>query len=522
MSSRYLYGVVCTVSGTTITVGTDTQLSSTDGANTCLTVSALAATKVLITHSSRDSKLYGTICTVSGTAIAVNTDTLLAANVQGGIVSTAVLEDRAFVLRVGEKNFLYGISLLIPNQSTVTPMEDARISAGAGGHAADESSAVAIGENKVFVVHRGAGTSYLYGVVCTIAGSDITAGADTVISSLGTSSSYESTSVASIATDKVFITHGVYSSSRYLYGVVCTISGTTITVGTDTQLSSTASSYIAPSNAIAVCSSEETAVFYRNYSNTYLYGVVCTISGTTITVGTQNQILDTEGTNSKYTIAVANLDVDKIFVARVIQTTLYGVVCTINGETITAGTNSQIATASSGSGSYASEVVALALNSATVCLFYGNMSLYGVVCTISGTAISVGTVQSLNDQSKNNALGISAALCDNAAGTVFVAHQRVSQLYGIVCEVDGGAITAGTDVLLSDVSDSYEFVSAAPLNTGTVFVSHQGVNTDVAAFIVSGNVVVQPSATKIEGLTAGECTTSTAGDVWVLDTDVSS
>ncbi|MDV3426961.1 MAG: hypothetical protein LIR50_07210, partial [Bacillota bacterium] len=98
--------------------------------------------------------------------------------------------------------------------------------------------AVLIDTDKVFIAHND-GNGYLNGIVCTISGTTITAGTDTSLSPYG-GNSYQYASAVLIDTDKVFIAHRY---GDYLAGIVCTISGTTITAGTDTTLVSSSNTY---------------------------------------------------------------------------------------------------------------------------------------------------------------------------------------------------------------------------------------------------------------------------------------
>ena len=141
---------------------------------------------------------------------------------------------------------------------------DTRLSTGSASY--QYASAVQIDTNKVFIAHRSG--DYLYGIVCTISGNTITAGTDTQLSTV--TSSYEYTSAALVDTNKVFVAH---RNGNYLYGMVCTISGTTVTAGTDTQLLTGGTSY---SDASAV-QLDTNRVFIAHRSGSGLYGVVCTV-----------------------------------------------------------------------------------------------------------------------------------------------------------------------------------------------------------------------------------------------------
>lgn len=82
----------------------------------------------------------------------------------------------------------------------------------------------------------------------------------------------------------IFITHAASSSYAYTYGLVVTISSSgTITAGSDTQLSTSASDRAMP---IALASNK-VLVLWLGVSNATSYGMICTISTRTISKGSQ-------------------------------------------------------------------------------------------------------------------------------------------------------------------------------------------------------------------------------------------
>ena len=289
-----------------------------------------------------------------------------------------------------------------------------------------------------------------------------------------------------------------------------------LSLGEETQLFASNQSQL---SAVAL---DDSTVFIAFKSGSYLRGVVCTISGTTITAGTDTQ-LSTISMYSYGPVSAVALDDSTVFVAHRVGTTaasatLYGVVCTISGTTITAGTDTQIST---GAGSY-SAASAVALDDSTVFVAHRNNdgtnnTLYGVVCTISGTTITAGTDTQLSTNSISTSQSyVSAVALDTS--TVFVAYANAanSYHYGLICTISGTTITAGTDTQLSARSGSHYAVSAAALSTSAIFVSYR-VGSYFYGIIAQGSTTIRESITKIEGLTRTQATTTTAGDVWVLN-----
>lgn len=376
-------------------------------------------------------------------------------------------------------------------------------------------SAVALSDDKVFIAHRY--SSSLYGIVCTISNNTITAGTDTQLSSY--SDSYEYVSATALSSDKVFVAHrsGGSSSStnNRLKGIVCTINGTSISKGSDTQLTTSSNSY--EHTSVVALSNDKVFVAHRNGS--YLYGLICTINGTVITIGGDTQL---SYNNYSYNYASATvLNNDKVFVAFGYYDGsdyyLGGVVCTINGTTITTGTSTKL---SSITNAYLFASATTLSNNKVFIVYYNATlsSVYGIVCTINNTTITAGTDTLLVEDS-NSGRGLSTNFLGN--NQVFVSHGNPSDyLYGVVCVIKGTTINKGTDTQLSTVTGTSYGGKVAVLSNNKVFIAHSsGGNTHYLNGIVcsTGANTIQASTTRIDGLTKNECTTSTAGDVWVLN-----
>jgi hypothetical protein len=255
-------------------------------------------------------------------------------------------------------------------------------------------------------------------------------------------------------------------------------------------------------------------VFVAHRNGNYLYGAVCTISGTDITVGTDTMLSDVN--NSYYNASAVTLGTDKVFVAHRNGDYLYGVVCTISNTTITAGVDTQLSDAT---GSYTSASAA-ALGSDKVFVAHqgpdGN-SLCGIVCAISGTTITVGNDKELSSGAGTVSSDYASAVA-LGTGKVFVAHRYGSFFHGIVCAISGTTVIPGADAALSSDYTTYTYASTVALDSNNVFIAHRNNNYLYGMVSNAPDITVQTSSTKIDGLTKTECTTSTAGEVWVLNT----
>lgn len=253
---EYLYGVVCTISGTTITKGTVTQISKTHRSGNAA-VTALDSSRIFIVHPTNMTGSRALICTIEGTTITVSTDI-------------------EFPLNLGLD---YPLELVKLNSS------------------------------KVFAFYYDDNDQEAYGIVCTISGTNITTGAETLLSSRP---DYVYNIVA-LDESKVFIGGSKYNSSisdDTAIGVVVSISGTTITEGAYTNISTTASSGYIKNYSIKL-DSNKVLQLYSCRDLKELRGRICNIAGTSITLGTETT-LSTEYNDTQLT--GVKLDSDKVLI----------------------------------------------------------------------------------------------------------------------------------------------------------------------------------------------------------------
>lgn len=331
-------------------------------------------------------------------------------------------------------------------------------------------SAVALDDNRVFIAHNYGTNNYMYGIVVTVSKTAITVGASTTLSTTDGNAGYR-ISVVKLSSDKVFIAHS-YGASMYLYGMVCTINDTTITKGTDTQLNS-AKQYGYFISAVALSENKVFIAGAYNSSSYYLYAIVCTINGTTITKGSITSLSSTTHTGDY--INVTALSDSKVFIAHSYSTAeyLYGMVCTISGTTITQGNDTQLSTIVNAG--FAISAVALSDNKVFIAHGYGSdIYLYGMICTISGTTITAGTDKKISEIGSAG-MAISTVLTGEDA--VFIAHSCATNaaydLYGVICTINETSIVVGTDTLLvSAGTDVSNYLSATLLSDDKVFIAH--------------------------------------------------
>lgn len=234
--SRYLYGVVCKIEGAKVIAGKITLLNAVTNSGRMISAVALDSSRVFIAHSS-GGMLVAAVCSIEGLEVIYNTQVTLDSTSDA---STAI-------------------------------------------------SASKLDDNKVFVAHTYSGKYYLYGIVCTINGIQIAPGSNTaVVNSISEAGIRVST--VTLNSSKVFMAHS-YGATHFLYGIVCTISGTAITKGTDTKLEESSSA----ADRVSACTLDESKVFVAYYGGDYaLNKIICTISNTTITPDTALSINTSE------------------------------------------------------------------------------------------------------------------------------------------------------------------------------------------------------------------------------------
>ena len=238
-SSKYqLYAIVAQIDGTTVIPGTDTKLRSYYYSGYAISLCTLSNGNVFIAHCKQDASsdytLIGEVLNINGTTIeSIKSTSLSGAAKSGERISTCLLpNNNVFIAHsYGSNYYLYGKVVNISDSGEMTDGEDTVIS-NSTKNTGYRISAVALDDTRVFIAYAHTdGSSYLYGIVCTISGTTITKGAETQIA-------HEVRAAHTIGTiklddNKVFIAHS-YTSSMYLYGIVVNIDGTAITPGVDT------------------------------------------------------------------------------------------------------------------------------------------------------------------------------------------------------------------------------------------------------------------------------------------------
>lgn len=383
-------------------------------------------------------------------------------------------------------------------------------------------SAVQLDNNRIFIAHSYGSTFHLYGMVVTIDGVNITYGEDTVLCS--TDNSGKKISAVALDESRVLVLHNYNPSSDYLYGIVCTISGSEITKGKVNSI--VYAKYGLGSVSACLLSTDKVFIAY-SYNDDYYYltSIVCTISGDTITAGSAKELSSTDYSGEG--ISVCLLDSSKVFIAHSYNSSkyLYGIVCTISGTTISKGSDtSLVSTTNAGSNSSITKLADNRLLIVHKKYVSSTHHLYGIVVTISGTTISKGTDTALVTTNPIPGTNISTCLLPN--GNVFIAHCYTTNYYltALIVKVEGTTITPYTHTTLNAAGDTGWTTACILLNNGNMFLAHgnyklyaQIWGIDYENNVPTNQISITETETQVRKVTTGQFdgvakTSGTGGD----------
>lgn len=303
--------------------GIDTQITTDSETINSISVFVLNNTKIFIAiHYS--SSMYGVVCTINGDNIIVGTKTLLV-NKNGGIVKLS--ENQLFISYISSDYRLYG--KIVDIAENIITVKGGSLPIGSLIHSNSPTPIIVqLSSNKVFIVHNANNqiTGSIYGVVCTISEDTITNGTDTLLTN-----GYGFNAIK-VANNKVFI-YWCYSN-RIARGIVCSVSNTTITTGSTTQILSSE----ALSSNVSINLLEDNKIFigHSDSSSYYpIYGRICTISGTSISLGTDTKLHSSGvGISAGYRMVVKAMSSNRIFITYTTGTNntkeLYCMICDIS------------------------------------------------------------------------------------------------------------------------------------------------------------------------------------------------
>lgn len=324
------------------------------------------------------SNLYGVVATLSENEITLDTPILLAnTNTNGWYAEIKKISNNKLFLLFGTlvSTTKYLKCAIINIDSEVSISEPVQIYSGEF----NSWRAAVLNENKVAVTYSYTSSKYLGANICSIADNEIIVSSQKTLVNDSLAGEYIETT--QLSEDKIFVAHS--KGNKSLYGLVYTINGTNIISGTDTQLSSTTKSALNPS----IAKINENKVFISHMieissSNRQLYGLVCTIDNTTITAGTDTQLSIVQ-TQNIYS-AVESLNESKIFVAYYHGANLYKVICDVS-NTLSVDNSTQVANDSGASGG----ICLIKLNSMVILYSKtNNRQLASIICGLFSNGVT--------------------------------------------------------------------------------------------------------------------------------------
>jgi hypothetical protein len=334
------------------------------------------------------------------------------------------------------------------------------------------------------VILQADGTVKAVAVVSTAVSENIPSGSQTTFESNTTdyiSASFDPNN------DKKFVI--AYQGSNYGKAVIGTISGTSISFGTPVTFSSYSTYYIGVD--FDPNTSGNLVVSYQRQSTTYCYCKVGTVSGTSITFGSEY----TANSASSYFTAITfdPTTANRFVVAyRDYGGSDYGRarVGTVSGTSISFGTEAQFVT------SYA---LGISLDfdhntTGSFAVVYRHQSGtgYGTICigNISGTSITFGSEYNFN--SSSTYLGVNAIKFDpNTSNKAVVAYQDVgNSSYGTarVCTISGTSVSFGTEYVFNSSSSDDTTIDFDPNTSNKFIVAFKDIGNGNKATAVVGTV----------------------------------
>lgn len=269
-----LRAVVGTISGSTVTFGTSVLIRSglsPQGVGCC----ALSPTVALVTYGNASSIWEGRPLSISGTTITAGT-----AVATGDVASGALCASLTSTTAISTTNYGSKARIATISSNTLTWGSVATTSSTNNSYAtlSSGSSITAIISSRPF---SGANSGKQVAVACTISGTTITAGSETVIDATGMAN--EPTGVCSVSATSAILV-GEAATGSYFRGVGMSISGTTITAGTPVTfnaVSTRTGNY--DSGPVIARLSDTSALYTPQIGGTTIGGFAIAINGTTVT-----------------------------------------------------------------------------------------------------------------------------------------------------------------------------------------------------------------------------------------------
>jgi len=364
-------------------------------------------------------------------------------------------------------------------------------------------------EGKVVIAFReyDSGNNIGKAIVGTVSGTDITFGTAVVFASVN--SSYNSI-VFDSSNNKVVIAYKD-SSITHSRAIVGTVSGTSISFGSPTSFISNNANPV----RMTYTESGKVVIVYRDGSNSYYaYAIVGTVSGTSISFGSQTQFNDSNTSDLDVTYDTNSSKVVVAYEDNANSSYATAIVGTVSGTSISFGSEVVI-------GGACYDIVATfdsTNNKVVVAYVDSGNSSYGTaaVGTVSGTSISFGTPVVFESADTNY---ISIAFDSNAERVSIKYADQGDSGKGTVIDgvVSGTSITFGTPYVFKSSQIYYaEEGSTFDSNAGKVVLVYRAAATGEAVVITSGGESTNLTTDNYIGITGEAISNAATGKINII------
>ena len=494
--------IVGTVSGTTISFGTPVVFNS---AHTNYPSIAYDSTsnKVVVAYSNAGNSSYGTaiVGTVSGTSISFGSAVVFKSAATYYVSPTYDSANNKVVIAYNASTG----KAIVGTVSGTSISFGTEVEFNSSGESLYIASTFDSTNNKVVIAYRDLGNSnYGTAIVGTVSGTSISFGSESVFESA--QANYMS-AVYDSSNQKVVIAYQDDGNSNYGTAVVGTVSGTSISFGSPVIFNSSVTMEI---SAVFDSSNNKVAIAYRGGSYPSVYGtaIVGTVSGTSISFGSavvfesaDSWYMSTayDSTNQKVVIAYGDAGNSYYATAAVFSTTGFSI------PQVGSLTNFYEV---GGGGGDPPNVAYDPVNDKVIVVHRGdsNWYLYATVGTVSGTSISFGTpVQIVSHVTYYNQI-----VYDANADRFVIAWSRLGSGGGtsIVAQVSGDTVTVGsnsvfeTDNLTNAMSETNNWLVYDPDSQKVVVTYVYDINNEYGRSKIG---TVDPSTNSISW---------SSGDTW--------
>jgi len=489
--------IVGTISGTSMSFGSETQYSTTSGYDAGIAYDT-ANNKFFIFYD-KNYGMAGRIGTVSGTSISFGSENVISS---ANITDTGVVYDasagKVLLVYRDTGNSSYGTLQALDSSFALTNFTSESYIGISAGRNIVSSRTQALGSetvfesgdatqsgigfdstnNKVVIAYRDSNNSnYSTAIVGTVDPSDnsISFGSSAVYTNNGTADAHVRFDSNS---GKVVIVYYDGGNSNYGTAVVGTVSGTSISFGTPVVFNSgNATTNLA---ATFDSNSNKIVISYKDgASSDHGKAIVGTVSGTSISFGSEVTFNAANTGEKNMTFDSTNNKVIIVYQDDGNSGKGTAIVGTVSGTSISFGSEVVYNTNNS-----PDQAVTFDPVSGKVVVFYEhtNNALYGVVGTVSGTSISFGSAVQFGGDTN---MSYPNAVFDSSAGKAVLAYRAGSKGKAISATVSGTSLTFDTAIDIFDGDATYNDVAYDSTNERLVFSGRDQTSTNGKARVVA-------------------------------------